>query len=754
MVVTEKDILESICKIMKDRARATFDLDDLITVLVRSGKINAQNLSEEKRLISRKLSELVKKNILKISGRGLYKITDNYWNIAKSKNIECYKNILDYINNYLEFNKNKAIKTLSEIQDEILGLEAANIRLAEFYGKLIMLDSEIRRIIKEAIDDIVRSNPNPKKLLIEMLNDYVEMYDELVERISLTIAGNERERLIKQSEELLRIITIIFGRVLSIPISRESTCRQCPIILPKDPGKGRIQVNLEILVDLLEKRIIDDKFFVEEEVRSPIADFVGIDTSVAEIDLRIGPFAFMRHLPPINIFTAIEAIRRGRNGNRDVNIYPRPEKITSEDLKKLEDEKDVLPADVLYRYDEYYIPRIKEAIMQSKEYQIINSIPDRIPMIAIIYKDGAIWPTERKFYDFLYDHKKFVIDNLIEYHKMVKNISDSVPVVGVVKRGHLGFLWYLINWYIVRKMNKVDVKDLSKFVTFLERQRSSDGYLALLMLSRYADIKNLRDKGIRLFAIRRSLYSTDETFTVALLEYAEKENKKVVDLEKSESVWKEIVWSLLIHHDKVSKGSELRRLLKGDLDVLRTEEYWQDLAVLLKTNGMIGMDIRDPLDYVSIYRILAKEGREDILKSLLSEESQKVYSKLPYLLAHADIIFFYYLPPYDQSLEFIRKSINESRELALPRFEIQLNETIQNVKNLISKISVMPFSQFYVHYDRKEHVDRDLIVPVPIKDAHLYAKGEAKEISKVFLSVLLKAIREYLNEGEVNGTEE
>jgi len=618
-----------------------------------------------------------------------------------------------------------------------------------FMGELIKLDQKTHEIINVAIDDIIQNNFDPKKLFMEMLDDYVELYKELVEKISSSTAGKEREVLINQAKNLIEIVNHIFGRVLSIPISPDTACSVCPIVLPKDPGRGEIRVNRDVLEELLKDRIVDDRFFIEEEVRKPIAAFAGVDTSETEIDLRKAKeFADIRYLPPTVVFTTVVSIREGRNGNGKFDIYPKPEKITNEDLNKLEADRDILPADVIYRFGEYYIRRIKEAIMHAKEcYQII-SLPDRKPSLEIIYKDGAIWPAERKFDDFLYDHKEFVIDNLTAYYKMVKDASESLLIVGVVKRGLLGFLWYLLNWYINRKMNKIDVKDLSRFVSFLERRPESDGYLALLMLSRYAETKKLADKGVRLFAIKRKFYATDALLVDALLEYAEREKRKIVDLEKDEKVWQEIVWSLLIDKDRVSKGSELKRFLKGDTDALKTEEYWQDLEDLLKSRRIYNADIRTPLDYIYIYRVLIREGREDIAKNLLSTESQKVYDKLPYILSHADIVFLYYLPPYERVIKFVLNN-SAGNELSLPRFEIQLNSkeiTREEIRRMISRLSVMPFPDFYVYYGREENVDPALIIPVPVKDAHLYAKGEMENIKETYIVLLRNAIDKYLKE--------
>jgi len=749
--ITERDILESICRLIGNGRGPTFGVDDIINILRDSGIISIDNLQYERREISRKLSDMVRWGILRVSKRESYKITYNFWDKAKEENIECYQGILAY----LDTNKDKIVKTLSEVQTEIIGLEEGTLRLPEFIGKLITLDQETREITNTAIDEIVENNSDPKKLFTEMLDDYVELYRELVEKISGSTSGREREGLINLAKNLIGMVNNIFGRVLSIPVSHDTTCSACPIILPKDPGRGEIRVNREILEELLKDRIVDDKFFIEEEVRKPVAAFAGVDTSVAEMDPRFGPLAHIRHLPLIDIFTAVVSIREGRNGDSKVEIYPKPEKITNEDLDKLEEDRDILPANVIYNFEEYYIPRIKEAIMHAKECYQIDTLPDRKPLLEIIYKDGAIWPAERKFDDFLYEHKEFVINNLTAYYKMVKDISESPLIVGVVKRGHLGFLWHLLNWYIIRKMNKTDVKDLSRFVSFLERQTASDGYLALIMLSRYAETKKPAGKGVRLFAIKRKFYATDTSITEVLLEYAEKEKRKIIDLEKDEKVWQEIVWSLLIDRDRVSKGLELKRFLKGDADALKTEEYRQDLADLLKSNGMFNADIKTSLDYVNIYGVLIREGREDIVKNLLSTESQKVYDKLPYILSHADIVFLYYLPPYERVIKFVSNN-GKGNELSLPRFEIQLNGkeiSREEIRRMISGLSVMPFQDFYVYYGREEYVDRALIIPVPVKDAHLYAKGEIREITSVYLNLLLAAVTKYLSESGVNETQ-
>jgi len=747
MHITERDILESICQLIRNRGKPTFVVDDVIGILLDSGRISIDNLHDERREISRKLSDMVRQGILRVDERNSYKITYNFWDKAKKEKIECYQGILAY----LDSNKDKIIKikSFSEVQSEIIGEEEGKLSLPEFYGEFIKLYREKREIINAAIDDIIQNNFDPKKLFMEMLYDYVELYKELAEKISSSTAGKEREVLINQAKNLIEIVNHIFGRVLSIPISPDTACSVCPIVLPKDPGRGEIRVNRDVLEELLKDRIVDDRFFIEEEVRKPIAAFAGVDTSETEIDLRKAKeFADIRYLPPTVVFTTVVSIREGRNGNGKFDIYPKPEKITNEDLNKLEADRDILPADVIYRFGEYYISRIKEAIMHAKECYQITSLPDSKPSLEIVYKDGAIWPAERKFDDFLYDHKEFVIDNLTAYYKMVKDASESPLIVGVVKRGHLGFLWYLLNWYINRKMNKIDVKDLSRFVSFLERQPESDGYLALIMLSRYAETKKLAGKGVRLFAIKRKFYATDALLVDALLEYAEREKRKIVDLEKDEKVWQEIVWSLLIDKDRVSKGSELKRFLKGDTDALKTEEYWQDLEDLLKSRRIYNADIGTPLDYIYIYRVLIREGREDIAKNLLSTESQKVYDKLPYILSHADIVFLYYLPPYERVIKFVLNN-SAGNELSLPRFEIQLNSkeiTREEIRKIISRLSVMPFPDFYVYYGREENVDPALIIPVPVKDAHLYAKGEMENIKETYIVLLRNAIDKYLKE--------
>lgn len=750
--ITEKDVLEAVCEFMKKRSRASFTPKDVLEVLLNSGKINITNLENTEKVLTRIFSSMARRGVFKVEKKGKYKITDVFWSEAQSKNIECYKGILTY------FSRNIKVETLSDIQDKIIGLEEGKLTLPEFLADLITLDRETRGIIYQAVDELIAENPDPKKIFIDMLKDYVQVYDRLIEKISKTSAGKEREEMKIFAKKLLDIIENIYGRVLSLPISYTKNCTVCPIVLPKDPGKGKIEIREDILEGLLKERIVDDTFFVEEPVSAPVAAFAGVDTSVVEIDLKKGPFEHMRHLPDIDVFTMVVSVREGRTGNNKVELYPRPEEITTKTLKELEKERDILPADVIYKFEDYYILRIKESIMQSKEYQAMYSLPDRKPSLLIIYKDGALWPSERKFGDFLYDHKEFVIDNLIEYSKMVKNLSETPVVVGVVKRGHLGFLWFLLNWYVIRKMIRTDVRELSKFVAFLERQSSSDGSLALLMLLRYAEKRGLDNKGVRTFAVRRKFYATESQLIDTLLEYAERKGKSVAELERDENTWKEIVWCLLMYLDRISKGNELKRFLKGETDALESEEYAHDLKEILEKHGLNDISISSPLDYCRIHESLIEEGREDILLGLLSEYSKKVYRELPFVISYADTVFFYYLPPYKvvNKLKTLIEKISSS--FSLPRFEIQINgsnihsASNAGIKRTISRLSVLPFEDFYVYYGPEEYVNRAMVLPVPVKDAHHYAKSMAVGIKPAFFNVLINAVMKYLSESDAGET--
>jgi hypothetical protein len=750
--ITEKDVLEAVCEFMKKRSRASFTPKDVLEVLLNSGKINITDLENTEKVLTRIFSSMARRGVFKVEKKGTYKITDVFWSEAQNKNIECYKGILAYLS------RNIKVETLSDIQDKIIGLEEGRLTLPEFLADLITLDKERREIIYHAVDELISENPDPKKIFIDMLKDYVQVYDRLVEKISKTSAGKEREEIITFAKKLLDIIKNIYGRVLSLPISYTKNCTVCPIILPKDPGRGKIEIREDILEGLLKERIVDDTFFVEEPVSAPVAAFAGVDTSVVEIDLKKGPFEYMRHLPDIDVFTMVVSVREGRTGNNKEEIYPRPEEITTKTLKELEKERDILPADVIYKFDDYYIPHIKETIMQSKEYRAVYSLPDRKPSLLIIYKDGALWPSERKFDDFLYDHREFVIDNLIEYSKMVKNLSETPVVVGVVKRGHLGFLWFLLNWYIIRKMNKTDVRELSKFVAFLERQISSDGSLALLMLLRYAEKRGLDNKGVRMFAVRRKFYATDSQLIDTLLKYAERKGKSAAELERDENTWKEIVWCLLMNRDRISKGDELKRFLNGETDALESEEYARDLKEILEKHGLNDTGISSPPDCCRIYESLIEEGREDILLGLLSEYSKKVYRELPFIISYADTVFFYYLPPYKVVSKLKTLIENKSSSFSLPRFEIQINgsnthsASNASIKRTISRISVLPFEDFYVYYGPEEYVNRAMVLPVPVKDAHYYAKYIAREIKPAFLRVLLDAVMKYLSESDAGET--
>ena len=745
----------------KDRVVPVIDINDLknaIAEIVSARGTEAGFTVKQivAKIAARKNIPVTELKAVEKNVRELLKAAEAHYGIVKSKDGRYFvtpkffsKDVLSGAGSILYY-YNPAVRTEDEVLAEILR-EDENLTLPQAIAHLIKLRDIIN--VDKVIEEIIEENPNPKSLLIDMLRFFVNLIDSLRE-IYLRESALETKNRIKNGIEKIinNIIIQVYGRVFGIPIRDRASYPAAPILI--DYRDLRVIVDYDLLDRFLNRRILDDKFFVEEEFRDSAGKFVGIDSSVIELDIRKGPLSKYRQIPKLRIFTTVVASRGKAGEEIDQEFKPSPSEVAKSNMKRLEEERIVIPPSALLDFEPYYIPRIEEAVMQFREYTEIIDFLQRSSGVYIIYKDGALWPFERRLDDFIAVHRDYTIATLKKFYSVLTYISLEPPyIVGIVKRGHLGFLWYVVLYYILRDLQrrfgyKLTSENVLRLVSYIQQQESADGYLAYVMLLKY----KLRKLGgadnltVRTFAFVRKFYTTDDTLMKGLMNYCNLKNRPLLETENDIDAWKRIIWAILMQRDHRSYGSSFIEYLKTkDRNVLPEVEKNKIINIL---NGLGASHRASDFDlFVELYEKMVENGIEP--SEYLSQSSQDVYHVLPLVASAGDTVIFYYLPPAYVEPQNLEDAINNGIQISLPRVEILLNAEraaragVSRVLSVISAVILNPFVHYYVLYE--ENVERYLIVPVPVKDAHYAAKELLyKKVYPDYENTLLELLSMYL----------
>ena len=654
-------------------------------------------------------------------------------------------------------------KTLDEIQAELERLE--ELTYPELIADLLSYDIDINSILEKIIDDLAKEDPH--ELLKSMLKELVDWHNMLVQRLRKESAFKKRERLKDLIDRIRDIIKMVYGRYLHIPLGPlEHHVIRVPI-----SEEGMINFDEKRVDRYLEKRILDRGFIVETAPNTEADHFTGIDSSVHEIRPLIAKPPYKKSLPATLIFTVVSVNmaprREGADEGPEFILRPEPHELASYKIRELEERGYVLRGSEIFKFlgdDEYYIKRVKEANMQKLQYHQVKEwngefIPDAI------FIDGRIWPSEHKIDDFFAIHKRYVIETLRSYADVVRSLDpDSLVIIGTVKRGHLGFLWYVVHWYAVKK-GYIEPEKFLIHLRFYESIESHDGILALKILLHYYRRKKRYG---RLFAVRRKFYAIDEKVTNEALKAASKEGRDLIDREDETAFWKPIVKQIIV--SKLLRENLLKKLgdaielalidrsvtKEGLLNVFPDElrpyvEGFVEKIVNLKEDELRALRERFNVllsreEYLEAYELYRKLGGTDVLLKI-DRYTRALMSDLPLVYALGDVVVTYILPPIEYDEKQIETLIKPPPNIgfALPRIELALplqywipliglnnkDELRKRILNLVNHIAYNPTTwkrsemNFYILY--KEGTAWNLIVPAVVSTAHHYAKNIAKE---------------------------
>ena len=655
-------------------------------------------------------------------------------------------------------------ESLDEVQDQILKIE--DLTVPQFYLYLQNYGINVAELIEKVVIEYDIGSRNPKKLLREMLLDCVREHNKLYEEYQREISKKEKDLRMRGMTRLRTIIKKVFGDYLQIPVG-SSPRRGYLIEVPEGSRPGKIEIiDIETVESLLEKRILDDRIIVDYEPSDGDV-FDGVDSSVHGVKPLLG-----YPVPEFNLFTVVSVSMSPGEDKPNVTVRPEPDEIATEKLSTLERNGFLISGSDLLRFDDYYINRIKEATMQRLQYrtskETLKGIRDEgVPIPDALYLDGRIWPTEHKFSDFLAEHRRYVIDALNDFVEMAQALREDGPmVIGIVKRGHLGFLWYLILWFAYK--NKLI--DFNKFVLepkLYESLENRDGVMALRMLIYHY---KATDRYGRLFAVRRKFYAMDPEIIPIFLKVASEEGKKIHDVEEDLGFWRKVVEEIIISRKHSCREciEVFEEILEGKIDPTQLSENWRRLILPAverlssSDKERILKEVKSTKSYRRKYEILKK-----VLcgKDILDDEDKRLIGLLPQAYALGDVVSTYYLPPIEYKEEFLNLfssahgiGFEPGRipDFALPRIDILLpmfewklegRDPRECTRKYVDRILFKPESweevgmRFYVWYDTSEGVQWNLIVTAPVKMAHIYSKETLKrEVAPKYAAVITTVI--------------
>lgn len=414
--------------------------------------------------------------------------------------------------------------------------------VSEEVGKQIELSklfpSRIESLIRKIADEI--AHENPRNLLKEMFEDLLRMFKNYAERYKSTKNKTEEDEIYKKLERILHIIKVVYGYVLGIPISTSRLRPRAPmeaarICLPDRKTKEyKLEYDPNVLEIFLNRRIPDETFIVLETPDIEQSDFImGVDSSTTKVKITIPNITRRPILLVVNTVVGVTEI------NGKPLLFPRPETIEKLDSYSAEEEGFLIRPHTLSSFPDYYRDRIREAQMNYLEYRFIDKALSPEPSDSdlysklkrpptIVFLDGRIFPYEHKLSDYIALHGKYVRKSIYAHVKLVRAadaLRDIVTITGVVKRGHLAYLWSIISWYMFRKKGLIsedEFLDPGSLIT--EDDEMRDEYIALLLLKKFYN-PNRREVP-RTFILIRRFYAMDPVLrrAIGLIDNISKEN--------------------------------------------------------------------------------------------------------------------------------------------------------------------------------------------------------------------------------------
>jgi len=382
----------------------------------------------------------------------------------------------------------------------------------------------LREKIEKIADDL--ADENPREILQRMFKDLADRFKKYAEKYKKINDKQEKRRLREKLNNIYRIIKVVYEETLGIPIST-SKIRQrgklevMRIHLPdRKTGEYILEYDLNTLNLYLNRRIPDDKFIIKEETeRELLEPMMGIDASTMPVEIIIPHIT--RRIIRLYVNTVIGVTDVKSEKRTRTLIFPRPESIERLNYLDAEERGFLIRPDTLFSYPAYYHDRIREAQMNYLEHQFVTKILAPFPEEkdiyevlkrppCIIFMDGRIFPYEHKIDDYVALHKKYVQRSIAAFVNLMRSaeaLRNEAYIVGVVKRGHLAYLWSIVSWYLLEKglISEDEFLDPQNLITEDEMMR--DEYIAYLLLKKHYNHNS--NSTPRTFTVIRRFYAMD-----------------------------------------------------------------------------------------------------------------------------------------------------------------------------------------------------------------------------------------------------
>ncbi len=412
------------------------------------------------------------------------------------------------------------IKTVETETREDVG---AKIEL-ETEGEEPTIAEGVLRILKgmeKDIDDIINRiageiiNVNPRELFLRMLRGYKKLFEKYAREFANTTAAKKREKLLDRMNEIAKRIEVIYGRVLGIPIcmrKREGMVGveaiRIRVPTPSD-NYYAFEIREDLVAEYLKRRIPDDTFivFVTPKVAERYV-YIGLDSSTVTVEVFV-PRISQRSVDLI-INAAVSTKLKGGEVPGPPDIHPKPETVSEMTTKDAEKQGYIISPYTYYSLPERFRMRLREAQMNVLEHGLALELMKELP--DIIYLDGRIFPYEHTLDDYALAPHRDTVRRSIRIFRDLLDATESrkrvSKLVGVVKRGALGYLWPLIQWFAYEK-GYIGEDDLFAAWQQLERV-FFDGYIALKLLNAVRKYAGDDEKVPRTFAVIRRFYAMDD----------------------------------------------------------------------------------------------------------------------------------------------------------------------------------------------------------------------------------------------------
>jgi hypothetical protein len=217
-----------------------------------------------------------------------------------------------------------------------------------------------------------------------------------------------------------------------------------------------------------------------------------------------------------------------------------------------------------------------------------------------------------------------------------------------------------------------------------------------------------------------------------------------------------------------TKIDELTRYLEGYQDAgIELPKEW--LESLGNTTSSVRKKLLDELKKTGLYSSKCEVIKKHLGFDPVGKEEKSLFVPLSNVYAFSDVVSFYYMPPRNFNREWLelfasdgaRFEPGEMPMISLPRMDLLLPvqywtllEMEVDSKELSEYIDASLFSsekvELYTWYDSSEGIRWNLIVPSPVKLAHIYSKSlNKKEVAPMYAAIVSALIyRELTTLGE------